>query len=54
MNRFTLTMTDDQYERLEIMMAWYYENQGIRVSKCALINQLLFGVFNDLRSKTAI
>ena len=54
MKRFTIQMTEEEHTRLEDMMIWYYQTQGIRLSKCALIKQLLFGKFNDLRSKTAI
>ena len=53
MNRFTITMNNDEYNRLEEMIAWYYETHGSKLSKCALIKQLLFGVLSDLRSEPA-
>ena len=54
MKRFTIQMTEDEHRRLEDMMTWYYQTQGIRLSKCALIKQLLFARFNDLRPNPAI
>ena len=53
MKRFTISMNEEQHSQLEDMIDWYYTTQGIKLSKCAIIKQLLFGQVNELRSKYA-
>jgi len=42
MNRFSITLSDDEMEQLERIRAWYEAKTGIRVSRCSIIKRLLF------------
>ena len=54
MKRFSISFTEDEYIQLEKMIAWYSENLGLNLSRCAVIKQLLFAEFKDVRTKIVI
>ena len=50
MNRFSITMTDEELKMLEQLRTWYERETGVRVSRCSIIKRLLF----DQSPKTLI
>ena len=47
MKRFSITMSDEEYETLLNMQRWYCDMIGVRVSRCELIKALLFNIWKD-------
>jgi|MDTB01.2.fsa_nt_gb hypothetical protein len=47
MKRFSISFTEQEYQALEKMIAWYQNNLGLKVSRCSLIKHLLFQEFKD-------
>jgi hypothetical protein len=47
MNRFSITLTDDEMKMLESIRAWYEAETGVRVSRCSIIKRLLFDSSNS-------
>ena len=37
MNRFSITMTDEELQMLEQLRTWYERETGVRVSRCSII-----------------
>ena len=54
MKRFSISFTEDEYKRLEAILNWYEETVGVRMSRCAIIKQLLFAEFRDAFAKSDI
>ena len=54
MKRFSISFTEDEYKRLEAILTWYEETVGVRMSRCAIIKQLLFAEFRDAFTKSDI
>ncbi len=47
MNRFSISLSDDEMEMLERIRAWYEAETGVRVSRCSIIKRLLFDSSNE-------
>jgi len=52
--RFSISFTEEEYESLEKMIAWYKHNRGLRLSRCAVIKHLLFQEFKHVEQNSAI
>mgnify|MGYP003663031459 FL=1 len=44
MKRFSISVSDSEYEMIERMQRWYSGSLGVKVSKCRLIKALLFNI----------
>ena len=42
MKRFSISLSDDEYLKLESIREWFEEETGVRVSRCSIIKRLLF------------
>ena len=54
MKRFSVSFTEEEYEQLENMLDWYKDHMGLKLSRCALIKQLLFAEFKSVRANVLI
>lgn len=54
MKRFSISFNEDEYKNLEDIIAWYQSERGLKLSRCAVIKQLLFVEFNTLSTESVI
>lgn len=54
MKRFSISFNEQEYKQLEKMIEWYRDNLGLNLSRCAVIKQLLFAEFKEIRTDPVI
>ena len=54
LRRFSISFSEEEYQSLEEMIAWYKATYGLSMSRCAIIKHLLFAEFRDVCAKNVI
>ena len=48
--RFTMSFTEGEYRKLMDILDWYERENGVRLSRCAMIKHLLFGKNKEVKT----